>query len=76
MNIDERIEALHVNIESLHSSVSELYATVMQHTKQIEEHTKQLEQDAEHIRALVRIAEIHEQRLSRLEGEDNGASHS
>ena len=53
MTIDERIEALTMNLElSAH---------------QIEEHSKQLAQDAEHIRALVRIAEIHERRLTGLE---------
>ncbi len=31
------------------------------------EHTKQLQQDAENIRALVRVAELHHERLTRLE---------
>ena len=31
------------------------------------EHTKQLEQDAENIRALARIADMHDRRLTRLE---------
>jgi hypothetical protein len=54
MTIDERIVALQVNIESLHSSVSERYATAVK--------------DGENIRALARIAEIHERRLTDLEG--------
>ncbi len=53
MTIDERIEALTMNLElSAH---------------QIEQHNKQLAQDAEHIRALARIVEIHERRLAHLE---------
>ena len=32
-----------------------------------QEHTKQLEKDAEHIRALARIAELRHERLVRLE---------
>lgn len=61
MNVDERIEALTMNlelfgrdVETLRASVERLYATV--------------EQDAENIRALARIAEIHERRLTSLEG--------
>jgi hypothetical protein len=67
------IQALHVNIESLHGSVSELHGTTSAHTRQVEEHTRQLEIDAENIRALARIAEIHERRLSAVEnpGEDD-----
>ncbi len=61
MNIDERIEALTMNlelfgrdVETLRASVERLYATV--------------EQDGVNIRALARIAEIHERRLTSLEG--------
>jgi hypothetical protein len=53
MTIDERIEALTMNLE------------LMSH--QIEEHSKQLVLDGEHIRALARIAEIHERRISDIE---------
>jgi hypothetical protein len=53
MSIDERLEALTPTAELLlHESP---------------EHTKQLEKDAEHIRALARIAELHHERLVRLE---------
>jgi hypothetical protein len=61
------IHALHVNIESLHESISELHATTQEHTRQVEGHTRQLEIDAENIRALARIADIHERRLTALE---------
>ncbi len=77
MTIDERIEILTVNIESLHSSASELHATAQSHERQIEALTSQssaimtqTQQDAENIRGLVRIAEIHERRLSHIEGQD------
>jgi len=38
--------------------------------KDVIEHNKSLEKDGEHIRALARIAEIHERRLTALEGGD------
>lgn len=71
MTIDERIEALTVNIESLHSSVSELHAIAQSHEGELRELTAQSRQDGENIRALVRIAEIHERRLTQLDGDDN-----
>ena len=61
MTIDQRIEALQVNIESLHLNLSELFASVSKiHATTVH--------DGEHIRALVRVAEIHEHPLSDLEG--------
>jgi hypothetical protein len=67
--IEAALDRLSVNVESLHASVHELYGIVQENSRQIAEHNHQLAQDAEHIRALVRIAEIHERRLSDLEGE-------
>ena len=56
MNIHERFEALRMRHElSL---------------KEIEALQVLAKQDGENIRALVRIAEIHERRLTRLEGDD------
>jgi hypothetical protein len=55
------ILAQRVNIESLHASVSELYGTVQTMSRAIA-------QDAENIRALARIAELHERRLTDLKG--------
>jgi predicted DNA-binding ArsR family transcriptional regulator len=72
MTIDERLEFLFKSTESLHSSVQELHAVVQEHTQQVQEHTRQLEVDSENIRALARIAEIHERRLSDLEGNNGG----
>jgi hypothetical protein len=70
MDIDQRIEALTINIESLHSSVSELYSSVQRHDAQIEALITESKQDGENIRALARIAEIHERRLTDLEDPD------
>jgi hypothetical protein len=60
MSVDERLEALTMTAELL------LHET-QEHTRQLIEHTKQLEKDGEHIRALARIAELHHERLMRLE---------
>jgi archaellum component FlaC len=54
MNIDERIEALVMTVELL--------------TKDVETLRQTAKQDGENIRALARIAEIHERRLTTLEG--------
>jgi hypothetical protein len=59
--IERLLEIQHVNIESLHASVSELYRIVQANSQAIRE-------NSEHINALVRIAEIHERRLTDLEG--------
>lgn len=63
MTIDERIQALTERHEALTMSLELLYKDVI-------EHNKSLEKDGEHIRALARIAEIHERRLTALEGGD------
>jgi hypothetical protein len=55
MTIDERIEALTMNLELVSRDIEELRKTAVQ--------------DGENIRALARIAEIRERRLSHLEGE-------
>jgi hypothetical protein len=61
MNIDERLEALVMNAEL---QLKELEA--LRETSAL--HYKDLQTDAENIRARARIAEIHERRLSDLEG--------
>jgi hypothetical protein len=53
MSIDERLEALTMNLELLTRDVQDLKVVA--------------QQDGENIRALARIAEIHERRLSGLE---------
>jgi hypothetical protein len=54
MTIDERIEAIVMTLEPLTRDVQDLKTAS--------------QQDGENIRGLVRIAEIHERRLSHLEG--------
>ena len=61
MTIDERLEklterheALTMNLELLHRDVQDLKAVA--------------QQDGENIRALARVAEIHERRLTGIEG--------
>jgi prefoldin subunit 5 len=59
----ERHEALTQSVEMLNRDVQELRATVRDLVVAVQ-------QDGENIRALARIAEIHERRLSDLEGEE------
>ena len=61
MTIDERLEKLAERHEALTQTV-ELIATMQRDL------TESVRQDGEHIRALARIAEIHERRLTDLEG--------
>lgn len=61
MNIDERLEFLVKSTESLHDSVNQLHAVVRLQSEQ-------LKTDGDNIRALARVAEIHERRLTDLEG--------
>ena len=62
-NIDERIDALTMNLELLTHDVQAL-------TANIAEVTANSKRDAESIRALARIAEIHERRLTAIEGDN------
>jgi hypothetical protein len=56
MAIDERLEALTMNLKLLHGEVRDLKNVV--------------QMDGENIRGVARIAEIHERRLSHIEGEE------
>jgi len=60
MTIDERIEALTMNLELASRDIQDLKAVVQQLATASA-------QDGENIRALARIAEIHERRLTALE---------
>jgi hypothetical protein len=61
MTIDERLEALTQTVE--------LIAGMQRASEErIARLTAAIEEDGKHIRALVRIAEIHERRLTDLEG--------
>ena len=79
MTIDERLdrlterhEALAESVESLRASVHEQHETTVEQGKTIDKILIALEKDGENIRGLARIAEIHEHRISDLEGGDNG----
>ena len=74
MNIDERLERLTERHEALTQSVEILRVTVEEQTKRAEEQTKQIElllatarQDGDNIRALARVADMHDRRLTELE---------
>ena len=54
MTIDERLEAITMNLELASRDIQDLKAAI--------------QMDAENIRALARIAELHHERLSHLEG--------
>jgi hypothetical protein len=56
MNIDQRIEVITMNLELAMKGIEALQVLA--------------KQDGENIRALVRIAEIHERRLTALEGDN------
>ena len=60
MTIDQRIEALTMNLELAHRDIQDLGSSV-------ERLIVASEKDGENIRALARIAEIHERRITSLE---------
>jgi hypothetical protein len=62
-------DELRLNIESLHASVHELFEAAQRHDAHLAQLITVSRQDGENIRALARIAEIHERRISHLEGE-------
>jgi prefoldin subunit 5 len=75
MTFDERLEFLFKSTESLHATaqetteqIGELARTVDRLAEKIDKHSEQLAIDAENIRALARIADMHERRLTDLEG--------
>jgi hypothetical protein len=73
MNIDERIEALTMNLELAMKGIEALAVNQLQTTqttKDIQALQRIAQQDGENIRALAGIAEIHERRLTTLEGDD------
>jgi len=75
MNIDERLDRLTARHEALTQSLELLHHDVREQGKNIQEQGKNIaqlldasRQDGEPIRALVRVAEIHERRHTDLEG--------
>ena len=69
MTIDERLEALTTRIEALAQRHEALTMNLELSALETERLRITAQQDGENIRALARIAEIHERRLTSLEGE-------
>jgi hypothetical protein len=67
MTIDERLEKLTERHEALTQTVEVIAAMQLANDKQIAGMLAASKQDGENIRALARIAEIHEHRLTDLE---------
>ena len=66
-SFEERLEAINQTLElvaAMHADNDKEFR------ERFAEIARLQAQDGEHIRALVRIAEIHERRLSRLEGDE------
>ena len=68
MTVDERIERLTERHEALAQSVESLLLSSQEQGRNIDKLLVASEKDGEHIRGLARIAEIHEQRLTDIEG--------
>jgi hypothetical protein len=75
MTIDERLESLTARHEALTQTVELIAAMHRDNEKRFDLLSRDLQdlkttaqQDGENIRALARIAEIHHERLTRLEG--------
>jgi hypothetical protein len=67
--IDERLDRLTERHEALTQTVELIAAMQRENEARFAQIAANQERDAEHINALVRIAEIHEHRLSGLEGD-------
>jgi hypothetical protein len=68
MTIDERLEKLTERHEALTQSVELMIAEGRETSSRISGLERLAQQDGENIRALARIAEIHERRLTGVEG--------
>ena len=68
-SIDHRLEQLVERHEALTQTVGIIAGMQLQNEKHLQDVRIAIQQDAENIRALARIAEIHERRLSHLEGD-------
>jgi len=71
LTIDERLESLVERHEALTQSVELLLTEGRETGKRISALEQLAQQDGENLRALARIAEIHERRLTELEGSDS-----
>ena len=71
MNIDERLEKLTERHEALTLNLELLTRDVQDLSTEVRALGAFVQQDGENIRALARIAEIHERRLTHLEDSDD-----
>ena len=71
MTTDERLDRLTERHEALTQGVELLLVETRELRAIAAEHTENLKVDSEHIRALVRIVEIHDRRLTHLEGDES-----
>jgi hypothetical protein len=71
VTIDERLDRLTERHEALTQSVELLAIETRELRGSIGSLTDAVRQDAENIRALARIAEIHERRVTHLKGGEN-----
>jgi archaellum component FlaC len=70
MTIDERLDRLTERHEALTQSVELLAIESRELRERISSLTTAIAQDSENIRALARIAEMHERRITHLEGDE------
>jgi hypothetical protein len=68
MTIDERLDRLTERTEAIAESLELVVLQVRDVGEQVRALGTYIHQDAENIRALARVAEIHERRLTHLEG--------
>ena len=68
MTIDERLERLTERHEALAQGVGLLQNSIREQGANIDKVVAAIQEDAENIRALARIAQIHERRITELEG--------
>jgi len=66
--LQERHEALTQSVELLRDRTSDIYTAIDRLGEKVDKIAEETKRDAENIRALARIAEIHERRLTDLEG--------
>jgi hypothetical protein len=72
MDIDQRLEALTQTVELIaamqHDNEARWEKRFGEVTAAIQANSENIQKDGENIRALARVAEIHHERLTRLEG--------
>ena len=69
MTIDERLDRLTQRHEALTQSVELMLRESQEHTLEIQEHTRQVTALRDATSALLQIVQIHENRISGLEGQ-------